>query len=122
MKKASPPATVTEYLATFPPATRTLLRQLRSIIKNAAPKAEEKISYGMPGYTYRGMLVYFAGYAQHIGFYPGPKAISHFQDRLTKYKTSKGTVQFPLDAPLPASLIRSIVRWRMKENEIKARK
>jgi uncharacterized protein YdhG (YjbR/CyaY superfamily) len=122
MKKTPPPASVTDYIAGLPPATRKLLRQLRTLIKTSAPKADEVISYGMPGYKYHGMLLYFAGYSQHIGLYPGTKAIVHFKDRLTKYKTSKGTVQFPLDSPLPAGLVRDIVKWRVKENEVKALK
>ena len=119
MKKTPPPASVTDYIAGFPPSTRKLLRQLRTLIKTSAPKANEVISYGMPGYKYYGMLIYFAGYTQHIGLYPGTKAIVHFKDRLTKYKTSKGTVQFPLDSTLPVGLVRDIVKWRVKENEMK---
>lgn len=119
MKKVPPARDVVSYIAAFPPTTRALLRQLRALIKETAPDAEEKISYGMPGYKYHGMLVYFAGYEKHIGFYPGAQAIEHFQVRLTRYKTSKGTIQFPLDATLPIKLIRDIIKWRTQENETK---
>lgn len=104
------------YIAAFPTETRKLLEQLRTIIKETAPEAEEKISYGMPGYKLNGMLVYFAGYAKHIGFYPGVACIIAFEDSLSGYKTSKGTVQFPLDKPLPAGLIADMVRFRIEEN------
>lgn len=122
MKRMSAPPDVTTYIAGFPPATRKLLRQVRSLIRKTAPKAAEGISYGIVGYKYHGMLIYFAAFTQHIGLYPGAKAIVHFRDRLTKYKTAKGTVQFRLDTPLPSGLIRDIVRWRMRENEAKKRK
>jgi uncharacterized protein YdhG (YjbR/CyaY superfamily) len=113
------PTDVPDYITKFPPSTRKLLRQLRSLIRSTVPKAKEGISYGMPGYKHHGMLVYFAGYARHIGFYPGPQALAHFRTRIKSYKASKGAVQFPLDSPLPAGLIRDIVKWKQKENEMK---
>lgn len=119
LKKVPPARDVVSYIAAFPPTTRALLRQLRALIRETAPDAEEKISYGMPGYKYHGMLFYFAGYEKHIGFYPGAQAIEHFQGRLTRYKTSKGTIQFLLDATLPIQLIRDIVKWRIRENKTK---
>jgi uncharacterized protein YdhG (YjbR/CyaY superfamily) len=122
MKRTPAPADVAGYISAFPPSTRKLLRQVRALIRKTAPQAAEAISYGIVGYKYHGMLIYFAAFTHHIGLYPGAKAIVHFRDRLTKYKTAKGTVQFPLDSPLPAGLIRDIVRWRMRENEVKARK
>lgn len=122
MKRMPAAPDVDTYIAGFPPTTRRLLRQVRSLVKKTAPKATEGISYGIVGYKYHGMLIYFAAFARHIGLYPGAKAIVHFRDRLTKYKTAKGTVQFPLESPLPLGLIRDIVRWRMRENEVKARK
>ena len=121
MMRMPRPDDVPGYISGFPPPTRKLLRQVRALIKSAAPKAMEGISYGMPGYKYHGMLVYFAGYAHHIGLYPGAKAILHFRNRLIRYNTSKGTVRFPLDSPLPVGLIRDIVTWRTRENEMKAR-
>lgn len=120
MKAAPKPADVPAYIASFPPATRKLLRQLRSLIQKSVPGAEEKISYGMPGYKHFGMFAYFAGYKNHVGFYPGPRAIEAFQSRLARYKTSKGTVQFPLDKPLPLGLLRDMLRWMRTRNESRA--
>lgn len=114
------PTTVDNYIAALPPATQTLLTELRAVIKKAAPKAEESIRYGMPAYKLNGPLVYFAGYGKHIGFYPTPSGISSFEKELSAYKKSKGAVQFPLDEPLPVKLIETMVKFRLKENEIKA--
>ncbi len=116
------PVNTDSYIASFPIETQRLLQQLRTIIKETAPEAEEKISYGMPGYKLNGMLVYFAGYAKHIGFYPGVACIITFKDSLSGYKTSKGTVQFPLDKPLPAALIAEMVRFRIEENSQRKKK
>jgi uncharacterized protein YdhG (YjbR/CyaY superfamily) len=110
------PANTDSYIDSFPTKTQRMLEQLRLIIQETAPEAEEKISYGMPAYKLNGMLVYFAGYAKHIGFYPGVACIIAFKDDLSGYKTSKGTVQFPLDKPLPAALIAEMVRFRIEEN------
>lgn len=118
--KATPSANVDEYIALFPERTQKLLKQMRSIIKKAAPKTEEVISYKMPGYKYLGMLVYFAGYEKHIGFYAAPTGTALFKKELSIYKMGKGSVQFPLDQPLPAVLITKIVKFRVKENEAKA--
>lgn len=107
---------VDAHIAEFPPDVRKLLMHIRETIKKVAPKADEAISYGIPGYKLSGMLVYFAGYANHIGFYPGAVGISTFADELSAYKTSKGTVQFPLDQPLPLKLITKIVKFRVKQN------
>ena len=112
---------VESYIATFPVETQKQLEQIRTIIKQTVPEAEEKISYDMPAYKLNGMLVYFAGYAKHIGFYPGAACIIAFQERLTSYKISKGTVQFPLNRPLPQELIAEMVRYRAVEN-LNARK
>jgi uncharacterized protein YdhG (YjbR/CyaY superfamily) len=107
---------VDSYLASQPKETRILLEGLRKTIKAAAPKAEEVISYGMPAYKYHGILVYFAGYKTHIGFYPTSSAIKEFKKELSGYGLSKGTVRFPLDKSLPLDLIKKIVRYRMKQN------
>ncbi len=113
---------VAGYIADYPPATRNLLKQLRTLVKKNVPKGtEEKISYGIPGYLWYGMLVYFAGYDKHIGFYPGKATIEHFKAELSRYKLAKGTVQFPLDAPLPVALITRMVKYRVKANEAKAK-
>lgn len=120
MKSASlAPATVDDYIKPFPPAVRKLLAAIRKTIQTTAPKAEEVISYQMPGYKYHGMLVFFAGYKNHIGFYPGASPIVAFKKELSIYKGAKGSVQFPLDQPLPLGLITKIVKFRMKENEAK---
>lgn len=109
------PSTVGAYIAAFPPKVRRLLNQLRALIREAAPQAEEKIAYRMPAYTLNGVLVYFAGYEGHIGFYPGG-TVAQFKNDLGKYKTSKGTIQFPIDEPLPVTLIRKIVKARVAQN------
>lgn len=107
---------VDAYIAAFPPNVAGTLKQLRTIIRNSAPAAEEIISYAIPSYNLNGMLVHFAGYARHIGFYPGAAGIANFVNELAKFKTSKGAVQFPVDEPLPISLIEKIVRFRVKQN------
>ncbi|MFY7840234.1 MAG: iron chaperone [Lacibacter sp.] len=112
--------TIDAYLADFPVGTQALLQQMRSTIAKAAPKAEEAISYGMPTFKLEGNLVHFAGYKNHIGFYPAPSGIDAFADELKKYKTSKGAIQFPVDEKLPLALVTKIVKFRVKENMEKA--
>jgi uncharacterized protein YdhG (YjbR/CyaY superfamily) len=107
------------YVEQFPTATQKQLNKLRNIIKSTAPAAEEMISYKMPAYKLHGMLVYFAGYKAHVGFYPTPSGIKNFLPKLKGYKCSKAAVQFPIDQPLPQSLIKEIVAFRIKENESK---
>lgn len=114
------PKDTDSYIASFPDEIREKLEQMRSIIRKAAPDAEEVISYAMPAYKQNGMLVYFAGYKSHIGFYPTASGIREFGKEFTKYKSSKGAVQFPLDKPLPVGLITRIVKFRVKENKEKA--
>lgn len=109
-------STVAEYIALFPQSTQKLLKEVRKAIKEAAPQAEEMISYNMPGYKLDGMLVWFAGYKNHIGFYPKTAAINLLQKELSGYKTSKGAIQFPIDQPMPVELIKKIVSYRVKEN------
>lgn len=117
-------ADVDAYIASFPHETQQKLEQVRAVIKKAAPKAEEVISYGMPAYKQNGMLVYFAGYKSHIGFYPTPSGIEAFKKELSIYKGAKGSVQFPLDNALPLTLISKIVKFRVAVNaeSIKAKK
>lgn len=110
-------ATVDEYIATFPPATKKALNEIRSTIRKAAPKAEEVISYNMPAFRLDGILVWYAGYKEHIGLYPRPDVIQVFKKELTSYKLSKGTIQFPLGQPLPLALITRIVNYRIMENQ-----
>jgi uncharacterized protein YdhG (YjbR/CyaY superfamily) len=114
--KANTPVSVDAYISTFPKSTQKLLQQIRATIKKAAPDAEETISYQMPAFTYYGPLVYFAGYAHHIGFYPGAAGIANFTKQVAKYKNAKGSVQFPLDKPLPVALITKMVQFRFKQN------
>ena len=106
---------VDAYIAAFPPNVAGPLEQLRTIIRNTAPGAEETISYAIPSYKLNGMLVHFAGYVRHIGFYPGAAGIANFIDELAKFKTSKGAVQFPLDRPIPYDLIRRMVQYKLEE-------
>jgi uncharacterized protein YdhG (YjbR/CyaY superfamily) len=116
------PKNIDEYIAGFPADTQLVLEQVRSTIKKAAPEAEEKISYGMPTFTLnKTYLVYFAGYKSHIGLYPTPVGIETFKKELSVYKQGKGSVQFPLDKPMPLSLITKIVKFRVKENIEKAK-
>lgn len=104
------------YLKNFPKDVRETLKILRNIIKATVPDAEEAIKYGIPTFVHHGNLVHFGGYTTHIGFYPGATAVEVFKKELSKYETSKGTVKFPLDTPLPKTLIQKIVKYRVKEN------
>ena len=108
--------TVDGYLDTFPKDARELLLQMRIAIRQAAPQAEEVISYNMPAYKFHGVLVYFAGYKKHIGFYPSTSPIRIFKNELAKYKTSKGTIQFPIEDDIPLTLVKKIVKFRIQEN------
>src|SRR5215217_6884855 len=108
--------TIDEYIETFPEDVRTTLNELRQTIKETAPEAEETINYQMPTYALHGNLVYFAAFKNHIGFYPTPSGIEAFKKELSPYKVAKGSVQFPIDQPLPLPLIRKIVEYRVKEN------
>ena len=108
---------VDEYIANGPKEVRGKLKELRGIIKSTIPKAEEKISYGMPYYGYKGRLVYFALSKKHIGLYIPPPVIEEHKKELKNYGTSKATVRFPLDEKLPISLIKKLVKARMKTNE-----
>ena len=111
---------VDEYIAGFPLATQVILEQVRSTIKKAAPDAEELISYAMPAYKLNGKaLVYFAGYKTHIGFYATPTGHEAFENELSVYKQGKGSVQFPIDKPMPLDLIKRITKFRAEENEKK---
>jgi uncharacterized protein YdhG (YjbR/CyaY superfamily) len=110
---------VDEYLSAFPAGTKAVLQEMRSTIKKAAPQAEEVISYNMPAYKLNGILVYFAGYANHIGFYPTASGMEAFKQEFSVYKNSKGAVQFPIDKPLPLALIRKVVKFRISQTQEK---
>jgi uncharacterized protein YdhG (YjbR/CyaY superfamily) len=109
---------IDEYIATFPKNVQMVLQQIRQAVKDAAPEAEETISYNMPAFKLNGNLVWFGAFKNHIGFYPRKSAIEEFKEKLKGYEVSKvrGTVKFPLDKPIPLELIRGIVKFRVKEN------
>lgn len=114
------PDTIDDYIQAFPEQTRQLLEQVRSTIREAAPLAEEKISYGIPTFTWYGNLVHFGAYKQHIGFYPAPSGIDAFREELAQYEGAKGSIRFPLPQPLPLGLIRRIVLYRVEKNSEKS--
>ena len=116
------PKDIDEYIAGFPKEIQKLLEQIRNTIKQAAPEAEEAIKYAMPTYVLNGNLVHFAAFKNHIGFYPVPSGIEAFKQELSVYKGAKGSVQFPLDKPMPLDLITKIVKFRVEENSIRAMK
>lgn len=107
---------IDEYIATFPKETQKILEELRAAIKKVAPDAEEKISYQMPTFFLKGNLVHFAAYKNHIGFYPTPSGIEAFKKELSVYEGAKGSVQFPINKPLPLKLVRKLVKFRVAEN------
>jgi len=116
------PNSFDEYILDFPDEVQAILNKIRSTIRQAAPDAEESIAYGMPAYkTYGKPLVYFAGFKNHIGFYATPTGHSEFAKELSKYKQGKGSVQFPIDQPMPLDLIFQIVEFRVLENQEKAK-
>lgn len=106
--------TIDEYISRFEPDRQKVMQQVRKAIRKAAPKAEERISWGMPTFWQKHNVVHFAMNKNHLGFYPGGEAIPHFADRLADYKTSKGGIQFPLTKPMPLELIADITRWQVK--------
>ena len=112
-----PPASVEDYIAAFPAEVQARLQELRTIIKAAAPEAEERISYQMPAYFWKGVLVYFGGFKDHISFFPTSSGVSAFEKELAEYKISKGTIHLPLDRPFPVELIKKIVIYRIEENK-----
>ncbi len=107
---------IDDYIERFPPEIQAILKELREAIREAAPEAEEKISYQMPTFFLKGNLVYFAAYENHIGLYPAPSGIEAFGNELNAYKSGKGSIRFPIDEPLPLELIKRIVRFRVEEN------
>jgi uncharacterized protein YdhG (YjbR/CyaY superfamily) len=114
------PGNIDEYIAACPPDVQAILQKIRKTIHAAAPQATEKISYQMPTFVLNGNLVYFAAFKEHIGFYPIPTGIEAFKQELSVYKQGKGSVQFPLDRPIPYDLITRIVKFRVEENMKKA--
>jgi uncharacterized protein YdhG (YjbR/CyaY superfamily) len=114
-EKAGQPGSIDEYIAGFRPSVRHKLEQLRKAIRAVAPNAEETIKYRMPTFVLQENLVHFAAFTQHVGFYPAPSGIAKFKDELSAYKSAKGSVQFPMDEPLPLDLIKRIVQFRVEE-------
>ena len=110
------PKTIDEYVADFPKDVQEILQKIRMTIREAAPDAEERISYQMPTFTLKGNLVHFAAFKTHIGFYPTPTGTEAFQKELSVYTGGKGSIRFPLDEPIPFDLIRRIVEFRVQEN------
>ncbi len=115
------PTTIDEYIAGFPPDVQAILEKVRATIRKAAPGAEETIKYRMPTFMLHGNLVYFAAFKDHIGFYPVPTGVEKFKKELAAYKMGRGSIQFPLDQPIPYGLISKIVKFRAKENLAKAK-
>ncbi len=127
MKKPSPYGpvkfkSIDEYHDSFPGEIRAILDHLRETIRQAAPRATEIISYNIPTFKMNKNLVHYAAYKEHIGFYPTASPIVIFKNELSKYKTSKGAIQFPIDSPLPITLIKKIVRYRVTEDSEKTKK
>jgi len=116
MAERSKARSIDEYIAEFPPETRKVLEEMRALIRATAPAATETMSYSIPTFDLDGRhLVHFAGYKRHVGLYPTPEGIVAFSDELASYKTAKGSVQFPLDQPLPSDLVRRMVKFRIAE-------
>ena len=115
-----PPRTIDEYIAGYPEDVRKILRKIRATIRKAAPGVEEAIKYGVAAFVLDGtILIFFGGYKKHIGLYPAPRQADEFREELAAYKGGKGTVQFPLDRPIPYGLITRIVKYRVRENRSK---
>jgi uncharacterized protein YdhG (YjbR/CyaY superfamily) len=111
-----------EYIASFPKNVQDMLKELRKVIRESASEAEETISYGMPAFKLNGVLVYFAAFKDHIGFYPTSSAILAFKKELSPYSLAKGTVRFPIGGPIPFDIVKRIVKFRVKENEARIKK
>ncbi len=115
------PKTIDEYIALAAPDVKEYLERMRLAVRQAAPEAQESISYEMPVYKQDGVVAYFGGFTKHVSLFPGPDAIAAFKEELAGYKTSRGTIQFPIGKPLPVTLIKKIVRYCVKANKAKAK-
>ena len=119
---ATTPGSIDEYIARFPPEVQEVLEKIRTTIRKAAPEAQETISYDIPTFTLRGIyLIYFAAYKKHISIYPVPTGTAEFNEEVAAYQTGKGTLQFPLDKPIPYGLIRKIVKFSLVGNSKRAK-
>jgi uncharacterized protein YdhG (YjbR/CyaY superfamily) len=107
---------IDEYISTLPKEVQVILEEMRQAIRAAAPEAEEAISYQMPAFKQKGVLVWFAAFKDHIGFFPTASGVEEFREELSGYETSKGTIRFPIDKPIPLDLVKKIVEFRLKEN------
>jgi uncharacterized protein YdhG (YjbR/CyaY superfamily) len=116
MSSSENPQSIDDYIAGFPPDVQAVLEEVRRIIRLTAPEAEETISYRIPTFRLNGNLVHFAAFKNHLGFYPTPSAINHFQQELAPYKGGKGSIRFPWDETIPYDVIRKIVEFRREEN------
>jgi uncharacterized protein YdhG (YjbR/CyaY superfamily) len=116
------PKSIDDYIGDFPKDVQRILRKLRSTIKKAAPQAQETISYQIPTFTLRGYLVHFAAFKDHVSLFPTSSPMKTFQTELSPYKVSRGTIQFPLDRPLPLTLVSRIVKFRVRENVARYRR
>jgi uncharacterized protein YdhG (YjbR/CyaY superfamily) len=121
MKPGKPAENIDEYISAFPINVQVLLQKIRETIGKAAPRAEEAIKYGIPTFVLDGNLVHFGGFKNHIGFYPAPHGLKEFEKELSVYEGSKGAVRFPLDKPIPYTLISKIVKYRVKVNQEKSK-
>ncbi len=119
IKRAKKPATVAEYIAAAPKVARAKLREMRALVAAAAPGATQSLKWGMPSFSGRRILVTFAAFTRHIGFFPTPAAVRAFAKELTGFKTSAAGIQFPLDRPLPRSLIKRITKFRVQEERVR---
>ncbi|SMD45730.1 Uncharacterized conserved protein YdhG, YjbR/CyaY-like superfamily, DUF1801 family [Aquiflexum balticum DSM 16537] len=113
---------IDDYIKAFPNDIQIILKEIRKTVREAAPEATESINYGIPTFKFAGNLVHFAAYKNHIGFYPAPSGMEEFKKEVATYKTGKGTMQFPLDKPIPYALISAMVQFRVKENKEKSSK
>ena len=123
MKDSNKVENIDDYISDFPGETQKYLNEIRELIRKLAPDSVESISYAIPTFSLNGKyLVYFAGFKNHIGLYPTPVGMEAFKEELLNYKTGKGSVQFPLNKPLPIALITKIVKYQIEQNEIKTKK
>ena len=122
MKQKDSPESVDEYIRMFPKDIQSKLKSIREIVKKSAPQAEEVISYQMPAYKLNGILLYFAAFKNHIGFFPTPSGIEAFRKELSGYELTKGTIHLPYDKKIPETLIKKIIKFRVKENLEKKKK
>jgi uncharacterized protein YdhG (YjbR/CyaY superfamily) len=120
--KKAPPKSITEYINAAPKEAQKKLREMRACIRTSAPGAKESLKWGMPAFSYRRILIMFAAFKHHIGFYPTASAVRAFANDLSKFATAKGSIQFPLEKPLPLPLIRKITAFRIRESIEKDRK